>query len=258
MSTFNVLPKDRMILYYPNILAEDEAELFLDRQEQALRRVEEFLQLEYPSRVKLFLQISALREHWVSSDGIHYSFPLLELQQIFRKKDASFVAGELHELTHFIAQELLAPAEGAEPPAFFLIEGLAMAVDATANSQEAICFHLVAKGLSLLRSLKPVFQIAPIDPPIFRYDVMGSFTCFLLEQYGIEKLKELYTFIDKKDFESAVARIYGKPLLSLEQEWHGFLTSLLSGQEERARYIALASLEFNRVHDLSIIKHGNQ
>jgi hypothetical protein len=257
MNMLNVLSRDRIVLHYPPILAEDKARFFLDAENKALELVEEVLQAQYQGQVTIYIKISPFREHYVKTDGIYHCLPALDLRGISGEK-TTVAVGRLHELAHFIAQELLCPIKSSEPPGFFIVEGLAMAVNATTNPEEAVHLHLVAKGLVLLGALKPVLQIVPSDPPFLRYEVAGSFTHFLMKQYGVEKLTELYTFINESDFDKAAVRIYGRPIPILEEKWKGFLAHYLPNREEAARYAALASLDLNQLRELPIVRNGNQ
>ncbi len=244
----------RIILTYPDTLSPREAALFAKRQERALKQVEKLLRLRHQNDVRVHIKITPFREHRVSKSAIYYSFPIFEFQQII-ENNALLAAGELHELTHYIMYEFV-PTKilRPDPPGFFLIEGLATAVDAMANQQEASFLHLLAKGAFLLGALKPILQIQPFDLPFLRYETAGSFTLFLIERYGIDKLKNLYRFVFDDAFSKRVTQILGKSLFELEKDWLIFLEDY---PEKYARYIALASLDLNRLYELPIMRYGN-
>ncbi|MCC7353792.1 MAG: hypothetical protein IT330_08545, partial [Anaerolineae bacterium] len=51
----------------------------------------------------------------------------------------------------------------------------------------------------------------------------GSFACFLLEEYGVDRFKKIYT---KSNFEAALKEIYRTTLSSLEKKWLKMLEAL--------------------------------
>ncbi|NPA91696.1 MAG: hypothetical protein GXO55_09665 [Chloroflexi bacterium] len=245
----------RIILTYPDTLSPREAALFAKRQEHALKRVEKLLRLRHQNDVRIHIKITPFREHYVNKSTIYYSFPIFEFQQII-ENNALLAAGELHELTHYTMQEFV-PTKilRPDPPGFFLIEGLAIAVDAMVDRQEASFLHLLAKGAFLLGALKPMLQIQPSDPPFLRYEITGSFTLFLIERYGIDKLKNLYKFVSDDAFSTRVTQILRKSLFELEKDWLIFLEGY---PEKYARYIASASLDLNGLYELPIMRYGNR
>jgi tetratricopeptide (TPR) repeat protein len=81
---------------------------------------------------------------------------------------------------------------------------------------------------------------------LYIYEESASFILFLIDHYGLEKLKQLYqasrTVIPRvaEDFR----RIYGKDLTIVEQDWHRFLESYAVGQEARAQYLTQAMINY--------------
>ena len=119
-----------------------------------------------------------------------------------------------HEMTHVISYHTL-----GEPQEALLGEGLAVCLDHSEKDYRAIAADLDQQG-----RLIPLSQM--LGDAWFEYDdayqVSGSFVCFLIDRYGVDRLKEIYT---RSDFEAALEEVYDANLASLEDEWLEWLRS---------------------------------
>jgi len=123
-----------------------------------------------------------------------------------------------HELAHVLASEFgmdllyISPRVG-------LIEGLAVAAD---WSGKAYTQHEWSKSLIESGKSPQIQDIVGIGfwyaPPEISYALMGSFSRYLIDAYGIEKFKGLYK---TGDFS-----VYSKDLEELDSDWKGYLEGI--------------------------------
>jgi hypothetical protein len=113
-----------------------------------------------------------------------------------------------------------------------LIEGIAEAADFTdpdggsTTHQEAAAIVADGKSAPLAELMGPAFS-AVSGPRA--YTLAGSFTRFLLDTRGGDKLRAIYQ--SAGDFQG----VYGVPLATLETEWRTFLAAQTLSAEQQAR-----------------------
>jgi tetratricopeptide (TPR) repeat protein len=120
-----------------------------------------------------------------------------------------------HELTHVMAGDF-----GTEllrmSPKVGLLEGLAVAADWGGNGYDP---HQWSKAIIENNMAPDIEDIAGLGfwyaPPGLSYTLMGSFTRYLIDTYGIDKFKTVYR---TGDFS-----LYGKNLPGLAADWKKFL-----------------------------------
>lgn len=235
-------------MYYPPYLPEEKIKILLSNEEKSLKQVEKIFKIQYYGKPRIFINISPFNMSWTDSAGIHYAAPSSEFQKLTEEKYNNYI-GRLHEWAHFLALNLLCQERFIKPPSFFLIEGLATAVDALIDAKYRINIHLIAKGLLKLGKLKQITKISNRDFLTFSTYEAGSFTLFLLENFGIEKLKEIYKYInDEENFKNHFKQIFGKSISFFVEKWKAFLNSFLKDENKRALYIAYASLSLDKMH----------
>ena len=123
-----------------------------------------------------------------------------------------------HELTHVMAGDF-----GTEylrmSPKIGLLEGLAVAADWSGDVYDP---HQWSKALIENGMAPDIEDIAGFGfwyaPPGQSYTLMGSFSRYLIDTYGMEKFKTVYR---TGDFS-----LYGKSLPELEADWKKFLAGL--------------------------------
>jgi tetratricopeptide (TPR) repeat protein len=112
-----------------------------------------------------------------------------------------------------------------------LVEGLAEAADfdnpdgRATTHEEAAAMLALALAPDLRRSLGSGFTF---ESGPRAYTIVGSFSRYLLETYGAEKLRALYRSAGDS------IRVYGRDLPSLESEWRAFLARLPIDANSRA------------------------
>jgi len=133
---------------------------------------------------------------------------------------------------------------------------MAVAIDFCSRPRTTYNPHLFSKGLALEDELMPIESLFlqrfdPLLPALritlYTYVESASFVLFLIDRYGLEKLKQLNraSGLPLSMFEEQVPKIYGQGLADLEQDWHWFLESYAVGQEARARHFARAMFDFS-------------
>jgi hypothetical protein len=128
-----------------------------------------------------------------------------------------------HEVVHAITFAV------GRPPALFL-EGLAVAYDWRFALEEGDV-HARARGRLVQQKLFPLHsflttrEFQAYDSPIV-YIEAGSFVKYLMDTYGPDKMRSLFTlprYSDVQDIEVAFKAIYGQSLSEMEGEWRTFL-----------------------------------
>ncbi len=127
-----------------------------------------------------------------------------------------------HELAHIFSAEFgkyyFKVADGFNPA---LIEGVAMAADDTYGGYNIHYLAAVAANNGYYYKLSDLFKgfsFFAVSSGL-SYVYAGSFTAFLIDKYGMQKLKVLYGNID-------FISVYGKSIYELEEEYNLFLSAI--------------------------------
>ena len=134
-----------------------------------------------------------------------------------------------HELTHVMAGDFGTDVLRMSPK-IGLLEGLAVAADWSGDVYDP---HEWSKALIENGMAPDISDIAGFGfwyaPPAQSYTLMGSFTRYLIDTYGMDKFKTVYR---TGDFS-----LYGKSLPELEAGWKKFLSEMPApaGIDELAR-----------------------
>lgn len=239
--TVEQLEGDRVILFYPSIMPEENVKSILENEERALSHVEDFLEVRYEGMVRVHVTAECLfRRAYAGADMITYCYPLLYFQRRIPIAEASEETST-HEMVHVVAYRLGRPSRA-------LAEGLATAVHSLSAPSTSVDLHLLNKGLLQIGELKPIVQVLAdvLESTLYVYNESGSFVLFLIQNYGIEKFKTFYRVIqpleDQQHVEQEFLRVYGLNLASVEGKWHRFLRDCAPGLERQAQYLARARL----------------
>jgi hypothetical protein len=122
-------------------------------------------------------------------------------------------------------------------PSDFFTEGIAVALDLNPFTGEEVPFfgapvHTLCRNWLEEGSLYPLRDIVANDGFGSRqwtqtYPQAGSFTQFLMAEFGLETLKSLFRAVDDYDsgetILSAFESVFGMPLEEAERRWHAFL-----------------------------------
>ncbi len=122
-------------------------------------------------------------------------------------------------------------------PSDFFTEGIAVALDLNPFTGEEVPFfgapvHTLCHNWLEEGSLYPLWDIVANDGFGGRrwtqtYPQAGSFTQFLMAEFGLDTLKSLFRAVDDYDSTETILRafesVYGLPLGEAERLWHTFL-----------------------------------
>jgi hypothetical protein len=122
----------------------------------------------------------------------------------------------------------------------FFTEGIAVALDLNPYTGADIEFfgapvHDLCRGWLLDGTILPLRDIIEEDDFMRyqwsrTYSQSGSFTRFLIAEFGLETWKEVFRAVDERDStETILAKfesVYGIPLQEAERRWHDFLRGM--------------------------------
>lgn len=186
--------------------------------EAALARITSILDVAFDGKMQVYL---VPRVFW--QGGAAYG----EKVQLISYLDRNYTGIETwsyftHEGTHALAQDLLLPKEEGGPDGV-LVEGLAVWASDGHYRQEPIDPWVAALATS--PEYIPLADLRAGPFYDFQHEISylqgGSFVKFLVEQYGLEKLKELYGLAtgEAEHDEALVQRLYGQNYAGLEGRW---------------------------------------
>lgn len=135
-----------------------------------------------------------------------------------------------HEGTHALAQDLLEPKENGGGPDGVLVEGLAVWASSGHYRREPI--DAWAAVVATSDGYLPLADLRAGPFYDYQHETSylegASFVKFLVERYGLDKLKTLYGQAtgDKEHDDALVQRVYGRGYDTLESEWLDYLAGL--------------------------------
>ncbi|HIE27369.1 TPA: hypothetical protein EYP66_08800 [Candidatus Poribacteria bacterium] len=207
--------------FEPNSIDAKEIDKIAEKAEERFAQIIRCLQVPKESelgvdgfKINCFLYAEPQNAGQVVGSGIDYGAPM---------------RGEhmRHEECHAIVKKLV-----GEAPALFN-EGLGsylMGLSRTSQPPVINTGVLLALEKKELPSLKSViktndFWRAYNERKVDVYQIGDSFVAYLIESYGIGKLKDLFlqTDYNDNDIECKLEEAYQKTIESLEQEWHRYL-----------------------------------
>jgi hypothetical protein len=162
-------------------------------------------------------------------------------EQLISYLDRNYTAVETwsyftHEGTHALAQDILQPKENGGGPDGVLVEGLAVWASGGHYGYEPI-----DEWAAVVAASDEYLPLADLRAGPF-YDFQhetsylesGSFVQYLVERYGLERLKALYgqATKDAEHDEELVQSLYGKGYAELEAEWLDYLAGLEPSEEQ--------------------------
>ncbi|MBN1485799.1 MAG: hypothetical protein JXA37_13880 [Chloroflexia bacterium] len=199
--------------YLPETYVADDIQDIAGDHERTFDDILRFLQVDYEGPIDFFLYPSydSLYRATARDSGFAINEGH-EVHSLWQSAGSHQSLG--HEMTHVITSWTL-----GEPSEALLGEGIAVCLDHSGNDHHATSAELLEQG-----------QLVPLDQslgddwfahdPAVMYPQSGSFTCFLLENYGVNSFKQVYT---QADLPQALKDVYGLDLDDLETAWHGRL-----------------------------------
>lgn len=119
-----------------------------------------------------------------------------------------------HEMTHVITYWTL-----GEPSEALLGEGIAVCLDHAEPSPHKRAAALLSGG-RLIPLSKMLGDAWFRHTPSIVYPESGSLVCWLVDQYGVERFKQIYR---REEFPVALGEIYGLSIERLEKDWRATL-----------------------------------
>ncbi|GAB4249279.1 MAG: hypothetical protein Kow0054_06010 [Deferrisoma sp.] len=199
------------VWYDPREVGPEDREWVLTRCESAYRKICARLDLSSESSVSVFLYPKRMEPL------LWNALPLLgrlRPDEVHVYFDSPSDHGPiLHEMTHVLTRSL-ATFGGNGPPPALLVEGLAEYV---VGAPWGIDVDVWSRGVDLLGRRVAVTTLADSQAfrranPVVAYELAGSFVRFLIERFGLEAFKRLYSHPD-------FLEVYGQQLAVLEGRW---------------------------------------
>ena len=228
--TEDILPgsieTDNFIIYYdPGSSEAGYIDLIAEDHEWRYKQLSEYLNLNSSGKIRSYIYPDIeTRKKIVGAGETTIANPVhKEIHMVY----SSFPHPILkHELVHVMAGDF-----GSEylkiSPKIGLLEGIAVAADWNGNGYTR---HQYSKSLIEKNMAPDIEDIVGFGfwyaPPQVSYTLMGSFSRYLIDTYGIENFKTLY--------KSGDFSVYGKSLGELSAEWKEFLEGVYTPEETTA------------------------
>jgi len=210
--------------FEPETLAETRIEDLKRWQVQAFAKNLQLLKAaEYSFQTDIFIVSSRERMKRLTGDETNgVAFPSTKvICFVFNEK---INASGSHELMHVMARNVW---DGK--PKAWIGEGIAVYADDIWGGYQ---LHDLNKHLLLEKKLVPLEKLIEDFgdySDLITYPQAGSFVKYLYEQYGIDKIKDVWKHGSAKDLK----QVLGKDVQTLEKEWHG---SLMKADATKVKY----------------------
>jgi len=198
--------------------AERDISKIAERREEAYRKIADILDVKVQNKIRCFLFPSAREKTFYTG---HIGAGFAQNQTIIEIYNDE-IRDHYHELTHIVAAKLNQNA----PP--LLSEGLAVYI--TSRMEK----HPLDEKVKLFKEKDELIPITKLlrfeeigseaSKPLISYPESGSFVKYLIEEYGLEKFKQIYSKTTKglersKYNEKVFLKVYGKDINHLAKEW---------------------------------------
>ncbi|MHC4342419.1 MAG: family 16 glycoside hydrolase [Planctomycetota bacterium] len=185
------------------------------------RYLEKTLRLRYEGRIHLFLYENAAHLKAVTGVGAPaFSRGTCSIHLPHDYDDA-------HEMVHIFALQIPKGEESLPPDRFFM-DGLATALQLEDNGIAIDDYAALSWRVGRLPRLVDLRRSFPEGslPGVHPYHVAGSFIGFLIDTFGIEKVKALY--VNCLECQGILGRSFAR----LEREWWNWLAERKVGKKE--------------------------
>jgi hypothetical protein len=193
--------------YLPDTWIDAAIEDIAAQHEQAFNDNVDYLDVEYDGLIDVYIYAS--EESFFRATARDAGFAINEFSEVhtrwFAENDHQTPG---HEITHVITFHTM-----GEPSEALLGEGVAVWLDHGGNDYHRRCADLARSD-----RLVPLAELLGDgwDGSAAAYYEAGSFTGFLLERYGLDRFKDVYT---APDLPAALKRVYRASLTTLETKW---------------------------------------
>ena len=187
---------------------------------------EKLLKMKYEGVVHIFLyrNVNDL-QRTTGTGAVAFSTGTVSVHQ-------AFDFDSVHELTHIFALQF--PSEEEAVSDMFVVEGLATTLPEVDEDIPIHTWAAVYQSKSRLPSLIQLRRSWPggVLPGVHPYHVAGSFVGYLIEEFGIEKVKKWYVQSTEAHME------FGKTFPQLERDWQKWLQRREVEPEHRDHVLA--------------------
>ena len=207
---------------------------------------EELLKMDYDGRVHVFLyrDIADLQKT-TGASAVAFSTGTVSVHQAMEFKS-------VHELTHIFALQFPRGRDSATDD--FAVEGLATILAKIDQDVPIQSWAAVYQSTSRLPNLIEFRRSWPKGAPngVHHYHVAGSFVGYLIEQFGIEKVKLWYV----NTTEAHLA--FGRTLPQLEREWLAWLEKTTVDTVHRDHVLAKLGLLSKKIPESYVSAEGKK
>lgn len=219
------------IYYDPNVISEARIRIVGKEHEFRYQQFLDAIQVRVPNKIRSYLYPDPARKALLTGARYTNVAPVWLMQPQIHVLWSSYDRVMPHELAHVFSREFALPAVRATF-SVGLIEGFAVAVEppeGTPDPHEQVAAILrdpkTAEWLGKDLASSVADKLSPMGfwsgRGAVSYTTMGSFVRFLIDRYGISKLKQVYPW---GNFE----RVYQKNVYVLTAEWVAFIRQLPS------------------------------
>jgi len=212
------------IYYRANSYAEENLDDIIRVQEEAYQYIIEQLNVQFNDTISIYIYPTPEDAGWDHIQGLAYNRQKVVLGVYSEKGKSIGVKGaSAHEITHVIAWNVI-----GKPGTTFLNEGLAVTMDGVwhAVSDPITDLHQWTKKFMDEDKLPTIIEMVSSwnsFDTLITYPVSGSFVSYLVDEYGMEKFKEMLIEANKYNFNTKCLEIYNRELNKLELDWKVYI-----------------------------------
>lgn len=205
---------------------------------------EKLLKMKYNGRVHIFLyrDVDDLKKT-TGASAVAFATGTVSIHQAMDFKS-------VHELTHIFALQF--PRDEDSETDGFAVEGLATILAESDQNVPVQSWAAVYQSTSRIPDLVEFRRSWPEGAPqgVHPYHVAGSFVGYLIEEFGIEKVKHWYVNSTEAHM------VFGKTLRRLERDWLAWLKKTQVETKHRDHVLAKLGLLRNKIPDSLVDAEG--
>lgn len=231
------------IYYSPDSFSPDEIQSVIDEHEFRLSQVTRYLNVRWSGRIQSFIYpLREIKRRLLGSETSQIARPWMKEIHLSQQGWQSSLK---HELVHVVAGSF-APYIIKAPVFHYygLTEGLAMAIEWDYGNRTLHQYAAAMRAYKILPSLTSLITTRGFlnNASSLSYVASGSFCRWLIEEYGIEKMKHVYESDD-------LTSVLNENLESLEKKWWNFLDTVKREQpdEYATKYLFTGQPIFKKV-----------
>jgi len=227
----NKITTDHFEIYFAEGIDDDLVKLITLHHEYYYKELVEYLKVIPKERIRSFVFKDRYQKKELFGSA-NADIAKTWLYSVFITYD-NYDASLKHEIAHIFSTVFgSGPFDVADNINPFLIEGIATASSPFFNENDIDYLASVAYKGGYKVSLEKMYKFSSFftQTSTISYIYAGSFTKYLITNYGIEKFKKLYTDLD-------FPKIYSKPLPEIEKSYDSYLESLnTDNTKDKANY----------------------